>query len=99
MVDVANCTNVQVRLLPLELATGRTDDEAAAAREDLEGGVWLRGERGRRGEGERGRGGDGKRGFGRRAVLGGVGGEKSLRQRGDGGHCRAKKESRGEASS
>lgn len=61
MVDVANCANVQVRLLPLELATGRTNDKTATARPDLEGssGVWLSSEGGRRGEGERGGRGDG----------------------------------------
>jgi hypothetical protein len=39
MVNVANCADVQVGLLPLELATGRTDDEVATTRSDLEGGL------------------------------------------------------------
>lgn len=78
MVDVANCAYVQVGLLPLELSTGGTDDEAAAARADLERGVWLGRDGGRGGEGERGRRGDRERGFGSTEVLGGIRGEKSL---------------------
>lgn len=72
-----------MRFLPLEFATGRTDNKAAAAGADLEdgSGVWLGSEGGRRGEGEGERGGrgDGKRCcFRRAAVLGGVRGEKGF---------------------
>lgn len=97
MVDVADCADVQVGLLPLEFATGRTDDEAAAAGADLEdgSGVWPGSEGGRRGEREKGRGGDGKRGFRRAAVLG-VRREKGFRggKRGDRSHSRWRVERR-----